>query len=227
MVEVTSERAPGARRGQARGRVTREKVLKAAEALFKVEGYDGTSMNDVARRAGVGVGTLYHHFPDKHALLLSLIDVIGDRVASQRRSELDFEVFLGDDPRGAIRRWLTAAHARLRARPSMYLVMLGLAARDPEVAARYRRVEQIAISRLTDLIAFAQRRGLMRAQLDPGAAAFLIHHSIDMAAMQLFLRGSSEPDPETVLGELTDMICRYALDEDRASERVEDREEVR
>jgi AcrR family transcriptional regulator len=203
------------RRGQLRGSQTRERVLTAAEALFRDAGYDGTSMSDVAKRAGVGVGTLYHHFPDKRALLLELIDRIGDRVAAQRKSELALEAFLGNDPRAAIGRWLDRAHARLRSRPSLYLVMLDLAARDAEVARRYRRIEEVAIERLADLIELAQRRGLARASLSPRAAAFLVHHSVDMAAMQLFLRGDHAPDPQTVLAELTDMICRYLLEESR------------
>jgi AcrR family transcriptional regulator len=215
MAEASSPRsvpARPARRTQARGQATRAKVLDAAEALFRSQGYDGASMNDVARGAGVAVGTLYHHFPDKRALLLELVDRIGDRVASQRRGELDFEAFLGDDPRSAIECWLQRAHTRLARRPSIYLVLLDLASRDVEVARRYRRIEEIAIQRLTDLILFGQRRGLVRAGLDAAAAAFLIHHSIDMAAMQLFLRGAHAPDPQPVLGELADMICRYVLE---------------
>ncbi len=212
MAEGLSTHATPGRRTQARGQVTRDKVLKAAEGLFRSQGYDGASMNDVARKAGVAVGTLYHHFPDKRSLLLELVDRIGDRIASQRRGELDFEAFLGDDPRRAIERWLQRAHARLRERPSIYLVLLDLAARDAEVSRRYRRIEEVAIQRLTDLIRFAQRRGLLRKQLDAPSAAFLIHHSIDMAAVQLFLRGAQSPDPQLVLSELTDMICRYVLE---------------
>ena len=98
--------------------------------------------------------------------------------------------------------------------------MLDLAARDAEVALRYRRIEELGIDRLTDLLQLAQRRGLARAGFDARTAAFLVHHSVEMAAMQLFLRGdraaadaaraSSAPN---VLAELTDMICRYLLEE--------------
>jgi len=212
MSEATGGQVQHARRTQARGQATRERVLQSAEALFRGQGYQGTSMSDVARRASVAVGTLYHHFPDKRALLLELIDQLGDRLVSQRRGELDFEAFLGDDPRRAIERWLQRAHARLRERPSLYLVLLDLAARDPEVARRYRRIEEVAIERLSDLIRFAQGRNQVRKQLDPRSAAFLIHHSIDMAAMQLLLRGAHAPDPARVLRELADMICRYTLE---------------
>jgi AcrR family transcriptional regulator len=204
------------RRGpQPRGRATRARLIASAEELFTRHGYDGTSIGDVARRAGTSVGTLYHHFDDKRALLLELIDCVGDRVAAQRRTDLDFAAFLGDDPRAAFSSWLRKAHERLRARPSLYLVMLGVAARDDEVRRRYQRIEQVAVERLTALIEFGQRGGLMRNSVDAHAAAFLIHHSLDMAAMQLFLREHSAPDPERVLYELTDLICRYILEEKR------------
>lgn len=213
MAETPLPQSPLPRRTQPRGQATRERVLSAAEALFREAGYDSASMSDVARRAGVGVGTLYHHFPDKRALLLELIDRIGDRVAAQRKDELALEAFLGHDPRAAIGRWLERAHARLRSRPSLYLVMLDLAARDAEVARRYRRIEELGIDRLTDLLELAQRRGLARAGFDARTAAFLVHHSVEMAAMQLFLRGDRAPDAPNVLAELTDMICRYLLEE--------------
>ena len=112
------------RRGsQARGRVTREKLLDSAELLFTRNGYDGTSMGDVARRAGCGVGTLYHHFADKRALLFELIERFGDRMASHRRTDIDFAAFLGDDPRRAIATFLERVFDRLRKRPSLYLDM--------------------------------------------------------------------------------------------------------
>jgi AcrR family transcriptional regulator len=204
------------RRGsQARGRLTRARLLDAAEHLFTRTGYDGTGIGDVAERAGVSVGTLYHHFADKRALLLELIERWGDRLATQRRTDLDFEAFLGEQPRHAIERWLRNAYTRLQARPSVYLVVLGLAGRDEEVRSRYHRIEQLAVERLTALIEFGQRRGLMRAGLDAQAAAFLIHHSLDMAVAQLLLRQHATPEPERVLKELAELICRYILEDQR------------
>jgi len=203
------------RRTRARGRVTRARILSAAGELFKKNAYAGTTMGDVARRAGVGVGTVYHHFPDKHSLLLSLIDDWADRDKARRETDLDLERFVGDDPRAAIRRWLRRAYDRERKEPSLYVVVLGLADRDPEVRRRYQRLEQSATRRLRGLIAFGQRRALMRPELDAASAAFLIHHAIDMAATQLLVREVSEPEPDRVLEELADMICRYILEEHR------------
>jgi AcrR family transcriptional regulator len=48
-----------------------EKVLAAARAAF-AEGGESTALEEIARRAGVGIGTLYRHFPTRQALLEAL-----------------------------------------------------------------------------------------------------------------------------------------------------------
>ncbi len=208
-------RACDSRRPQARGRLTRGRVLEAARWLFTRRGYAGTTMNDLAERAGVGVGTVYHHFPDKRSVLLELIDEWGDRLVSQRRTDLDHQRFLGEDPRAGIRSWLRRSYERLKKEPSLYLVVLDLADRDPEVRRRFQRIERLGAERLRQLIEFGQQRGLMRADLEPTAAAFLVHNSIDNVASQLLVRELAEPDPERVLQELGDMLCRYLVEDSR------------
>jgi AcrR family transcriptional regulator len=48
-----------------------EKVLSAAREAF-AEGGEATALEEIARRAGVGIGTLYRHFPNRQALLEAL-----------------------------------------------------------------------------------------------------------------------------------------------------------
>ncbi|MDQ6729616.1 MAG: TetR/AcrR family transcriptional regulator [Actinomycetota bacterium] len=50
----------------------RERILESARAVFARSGADA-QIDDVAREAGVGVGTVYRHFPNKEALLVALI----------------------------------------------------------------------------------------------------------------------------------------------------------
>jgi len=50
------------------------KVLKAALSLFARQGYRATSMRQIARRSGLSVGNLYHHFGNKEAIFQRLID---------------------------------------------------------------------------------------------------------------------------------------------------------
>src|SRR5437764_11833452 len=48
-----------------------DKVLVAAREAF-AEGGEATALEEIARRAGVGIGTLYRHFPNRQALLEAL-----------------------------------------------------------------------------------------------------------------------------------------------------------
>jgi AcrR family transcriptional regulator len=57
---------------RADARRNRAKVLEAAEELFTSEGL-GVPIDEVARRAGVGVGTVYRHFPAKQALFEAIV----------------------------------------------------------------------------------------------------------------------------------------------------------
>ena len=75
---------------RADARRNREKVLIAARAVFADEGRDA-QMDDVARRAGVGVGTVYRHFPTKEALIEALIAESFQAIADQAELSLEIE----------------------------------------------------------------------------------------------------------------------------------------
>jgi AcrR family transcriptional regulator len=62
-------RAVAKRRGNARDR-----LVGIAARLFREHGYTGTSVRDIARRAGVEPAALYHHFRSKEALLEEILD---------------------------------------------------------------------------------------------------------------------------------------------------------
>jgi len=57
---------------RADARRNRERILQSARAAFADSG-DAVQIDDVARHAGVGVGTVYRHFPTKQALLTELV----------------------------------------------------------------------------------------------------------------------------------------------------------
>jgi AcrR family transcriptional regulator len=201
-------------RPQARGVATRRRVLQAAESLFARRGYEATGMADVAERARIGVGTLYHHFPDKRALLLALIDDWGDRQLAHARSRHDVDRFLGETPRAAFGEQLRGDYERLRREGGFYLVLLELAERDSDARQRLNRINQLADERLRDLLALGQRRGVIRSAIDPLAAAVLVRRSIESAATEVFVHRMTDPAPERVLEGLTDMICRYIFPEE-------------
>jgi AcrR family transcriptional regulator len=53
---------------------SRRAVLDAALHLFAQQGYRATTMREIADKAGVSTGNVYHHFPDKDAIFRELID---------------------------------------------------------------------------------------------------------------------------------------------------------
>jgi TetR/AcrR family transcriptional regulator, transcriptional repressor for nem operon len=62
-----------ATRGQ-RGATTRDQILNAATRLIHLQGYHGTSLDDVLRESGVGKGNFYYHFKSKEELGYAIID---------------------------------------------------------------------------------------------------------------------------------------------------------
>jgi len=57
-----------------RSQRSREQILEAALDLFSHCGYRATSIRDIAARAGVSTGNVYHHFPDKETIFRTLLD---------------------------------------------------------------------------------------------------------------------------------------------------------
>jgi AcrR family transcriptional regulator len=67
----------------------RARILEAAEEIFAVEGVS-VPIDTVAERAGLGVGTLYRHFPTKEALFEAIVvDRLEDLLETARRQSVD------------------------------------------------------------------------------------------------------------------------------------------
>lgn len=79
-----STTTPAARRPRADALRNREKVLTAAAEVFAEQGTDA-ALEEVARRAGVGIGTLYRHFPTRAALVEHVYRDGVTRLAEQAR----------------------------------------------------------------------------------------------------------------------------------------------
>jgi AcrR family transcriptional regulator len=82
---VTSQLRADARRN-------RERVLRTAQRLFADEGL-GVSLDEIARRAGVGPGTVHRHFPSKEALYLAVATDMLRRLVAEGE-----ELAAGGDP---------------------------------------------------------------------------------------------------------------------------------
>jgi AcrR family transcriptional regulator len=88
------------RKPRADARRNRERLLQAAKTVFRAGGADA-SLEAVARRAGVGIGTLYRHFPTREALFEAVY-----RREVQQLWELAEQLKVESAPVEALRRWL-------------------------------------------------------------------------------------------------------------------------
>lgn len=62
---------------------TRDRILQAALGVFSEKGYHRALVDDIVRASGTSKGAVYHHFPNKEALFLALVDEFAARLAER------------------------------------------------------------------------------------------------------------------------------------------------
>jgi AcrR family transcriptional regulator len=112
-----------ARPKRADARRNYEKVLTAAREAF-AEGGESTALEEIARRAGVGIGTLYRHFPNRQALLEALYVNEVEEVC-RSAAELD-----GSDPWEALNTWFEQLLGYLATKQALAQELLNYFDRD-------------------------------------------------------------------------------------------------
>ena len=68
----------------------RDRIVEVARVVFRERGYDA-SLDDIAKKAGVGPGTLYRHFPTRDALLDAVMQAWVDGVTEATDKALTYE----------------------------------------------------------------------------------------------------------------------------------------
>ena len=136
----------------------RERVLEAAKAVFSAGGPDA-SLDAVARRAGVGIGTLYRHFPTREALFEAVYRREGEQLA-----DLAEQLKTDPHPADALRRWLRSNVEFVATKKGMSAA-LALAAHSTSHLAAY------SFERLTKAVGVlldrAVEAGEIRADIGP------------------------------------------------------------
>src|SRR4051812_39667512 len=122
-----------ARPKRADARRNYEKVLSAAREAFS-EGGESTALEEIARRAGVGIGTLYRHFPNRQALVEALYV---DEVEEVCRSA-GAEAASSDDPWEALNGWLVRFMAYLATKRALAGELLNYMEKDAPLFAASR-----------------------------------------------------------------------------------------
>ncbi|MFF8097583.1 TetR/AcrR family transcriptional regulator [Streptomyces sp. NPDC016675] len=158
---------------RADARRNRERLLVVAAQAFAEHG-EGASLDDIARRAGVGVGTLYRHFPTRRALLeaacLERIEAIAARA----------DVIAGELPPGeALVAWLEElAAGMLQVRGLGALLGTAVAEGGPAADRACGDCLRGAVARL---VRAARDEGTLRADVEPIEVLRLVHGVVTAA----------------------------------------------
>lgn len=142
-----------------------ERLLTEAGAAFGEKGTEA-SLEDIAKAAGVGVGTLYRHFPTRQDLILA---VLRDRFEAMAATARDLKC---DDPGRALREWLLAQLHHITATRGL-TAELAVAVNNPESPLHGQCEALFAVS--DDLLGRAKETGAVRPDLTQADLATIVH----------------------------------------------------
>jgi AcrR family transcriptional regulator len=163
----------------------RERLLRAAAAVFARQGYDGTKIMDIVRESGLSTGAVYGRFRSKNDLLREAIIT-----HSARTSRMGPEV---DRVADLITAVAMRTDASLSDAEALRLEAYVTARREPEVAAALDESYHLFRERLAPVVAEAQVDGTVDDGVDPDAVLFLVR----ILNLGLLLhRGSGLPGPD-------------------------------
>jgi AcrR family transcriptional regulator len=161
--DTHTEQAPaGPKRADARRNY--ERLLNAAREAF-AEGGEATALEEIARRAGVGIGTLYRHFPSRQALLEALYVTELDEVC-RSASEL-----AAADPWDALRLWFERMIGYLTAKRALAEELSNYL--DPD-APLFKECRGALYAAGEPLLERAQAAGVVRADVEFGDALQMV-----------------------------------------------------
>jgi AcrR family transcriptional regulator len=149
---MTEPAATLARKPRADAIRNRERVLEAAKAVFSAGGAEA-SLEAVAKQAGVGIGTLYRHFPTREALYEAVyrreVEQLGELAESLRKDA---------KPVDALRRWLASNIEFVATKKGMAAALALAAHGSPEL-------HSFSFDRLTKAIGMLLERGIAAGEI--------------------------------------------------------------
>jgi AcrR family transcriptional regulator len=163
---VTTSGGPGGPK-RADARRNYELLITAATQAFAERGADDVSLEEIARRAGVGIGTLYRHFPARQNLLEA---VYKDQVDGLQA--LAGKLVVAESPGAALAEWLRAFAAFGRTKRSLSAALVATIGKDSALMSECSRILR---SSTEELLTRAQEAGAVRPEIQPSDLIRIVH----------------------------------------------------
>jgi AcrR family transcriptional regulator len=155
-------------------------VLDAAEALFRRQGYDRTTIEEIASEADVSIGTMYSYFGSKSGIMRALMEpVIDDMLAKG-------DAVIASPPKRAVDA-IAALYEAYRFTGDWKHVNI-LRAFDPRFGLLDENLQRVTegfdvklSAQICEMIKRLQALGRMRKSIDPEDAAFILYNHLRTA----------------------------------------------
>ena len=180
---------------------TRRVIGEAARRLFGSRGYSATTMEAIAREAGVAVQTVYAAFGQKRQILLSLLDQmpIDADVAGYRRRL----AAAAGDPRRQLREVIELSIRMYGGRSDVTELARTIGEADQDIAVLWRQGEQRRYEAESELLADWHTRGLLRPNLNIASGTDILWTFSGPDTFRLLVRERRWPKSR-----YRDWICR-------------------
>jgi len=173
-------------------------VLRAAIEVFNRQGYDGTSIADVARELGVTKSAVYHHVPSKEHILAHAVDEALDALGSALDEVDALDADAGARLRHAVRRSVEVLLEHLPA-VTLLLRVRGNIGVEQRALERRREIDH----RLARMVSAAAEEGAIRADLDPLLVSRLLFGMVNSLVEWARPDHDADHDVDTLADHLT------------------------
>ncbi len=199
MIPAASSITPVRRRG--RPGYDLSTVLAASVDVFNERGYDGTSMEDLSARLGIGKSSIYHHVESKEALLRLALD---EALLALEQAEQDVRAMAGPAVERLeilLRRSVQVLFDRLPY-VTLLLRVRGNSEVERQALTRRRRIDRL----VAELVKEAVSDGALRPDIDPVVIARLLFGTVNSLTEWL------KPGSKQTVGELEDVVVAVLFD---------------
>lgn len=184
-------------------------ILDRIKSVFAEKGFDGASMQDLARAAGMSAGNFYRYFPSKEAIIIAMtckdMDMIRDEFVT---------ILAADDPMEAFRAALMQHIEQGAEDGALWVQIEAAAARRPDIAKQLAETEQMIVNHMLAVFAHLSGRPLEEITENYTAHARLIVMLVQELSVRSSGCGGFRPrDIDTALGELVIQTILNIVDE--------------
>ncbi len=184
----------------------RRQILEAAAVCFLRRGFHRASMQEICAEAGMSPGALYRYFDGKDAIIRAIAEDEREdnaRLLQALADAPDLVTGLSRIGRAALEAGADPDYGRLA------VEIMAEAARNPEVAAIFRRNDAEVKEALTDALRAVRTAGTLDPAIDPAAAAEILIALYDGLSARALL--NPEFDPGQVAPLLDQLLTRFLL----------------